>query len=96
VYYSDDLFNWKRQEKNLLEEPGTGPDDQVKGGHPDVVVSGGRTYLFYFTHPSRRQGGPASPYEQARSSIQVVELKYNEGEIICDRNKPTMINLLPQ
>ncbi|MFX0070854.1 MAG: hypothetical protein ACFFAO_07170, partial [Candidatus Hermodarchaeota archaeon] len=25
------------------------------------------------------QGGPASPYEQARSSIQVVELKYKDG-----------------
>ncbi|MBN2183241.1 MAG: family 43 glycosylhydrolase [Sedimentisphaerales bacterium] len=96
VYYSDDLLNWRRQEKNLVEQPGTGLDDQVKGGHPDVVVSGDKAYLFYFTHPSRHEGGPRSPYEQARSSIQVVELKYQDGELVCDRNEPTMINLLPK
>jgi len=96
VYSSEDLLQWKRRQMNLLEEPGTGLDDQVKGGHPDVVVSGERAYLFYFTHPSRRKGGPSSPYEQARSSIQVVELKYKDGELICDRNQPTMINLLPR
>ncbi len=95
VYSSDDCLNWKRQEKNLVEEPGTGPDDQVKGGHPDVVVSGGRAYLFYFTHPERREGGKRTPSEQARSSIQVVELQYKDGELTCDRDKPTYINLLP-
>jgi hypothetical protein len=94
VYYSEDLLSWKRQQRNLLEDPGTGPDDQVKGGHPDVVVSGERAYLFYFTHPSRREDGPQSPYEQARSSIQVVELQYKDGELVCDRNQPTMVNLL--
>ena len=96
IYHSDDLLNWKRQQKNLVEEPGTGPDDQVKGGHPDVVVSGEKAYLFYFTHPSRREGGPQSPYEQARSSIQVVELKCQDVELVCDRNQPTMIKLLPK
>jgi hypothetical protein len=95
IYHSEDLLHWTRQQENLLEQPGTGPDDQVKGGHPDVVVSGDRAFLFYFTHPSRRNGGPQSPYEQARSSIQVVELEYKEGELACDRDKPTYIQLQP-
>ncbi len=96
IYYSDDCLTWTRQTKNLLEEPGKGPDDKVKGGHPDVVVSGDRAYLFYFTHPGRRPGNPKSNlYDQRRSSIQVVELKYMNGQITCDRDKPTYIRLHP-
>ncbi len=95
IYYSDDLLNWKRQEGNLLQEPGTGTEDKVKGSHPDVVVNDGRAFLFYFTHPSRRPDGPQTPYEQARSSIQVVELEYKDGKLTCDRNKPTYIQLQP-
>lgn len=97
VYSSDDAINWTRQEKNILEEPGEGADDQVKGGHADVVVSGDRAYLFYFTHPGRR--GPDKDkdgYEQRRSSIQVVELKVEEGKIVADRNQPTFISLKPR
>ena len=96
VYKSDDCLKWTRQAKNLLEEPGKGPDDKVKGGHPDVVVSGDRAYLFYFTHPGRRNDNPKSDfYNQRRSSIQVVELMYTNGQIICDRDKPTYIRLHP-
>ena len=96
VYYSDDCLTWTRQIENLLEEPGKGPDDEVKGGHPDVVVSGDRAYLFYFTHPGRRSDNQSSdPYDQRRSSIQVVEVEYTNGQITCDRDKPTYIRLLP-
>lgn len=96
VYVSDDCQKWTRKAKNLLEEPGKGPDDKVKGGHPDVVVSGDRAYLFYFTHPGRVNTEPADDlYEQRRSSIQVVELEYKDGEITCDRDKPTYILLQP-
>ncbi len=107
VYRSDDCLSWTRQQKNLLEEPGQGPDDKVKGGHPDVVVSGDRAFLFYFTHPGRQTGrSPALPnptssgsqdalYEQRRSSIQVVELEYKDGQLTCNRDKPTQILLHP-
>lgn len=96
VYDSDDCVTWTRQSKNLLEEPGKGPDDKVKGGHPDVVVSGGRAYLFYFTHPGRRNDNPKSDlYDQRRSSIQVVELTYTNGQTTCDRDMPTYIRLHP-
>ncbi|MDP8245158.1 MAG: hypothetical protein P9L94_13825 [Candidatus Hinthialibacter antarcticus] len=78
----------------ILILSGAGPDDQVKGGHPDVVVNDGRAFLFYFTHPGRR-GADADKngYEQRRSSIQVVELQYNDGAISCDRNQPTHLYL---
>jgi len=96
VYHSDDLQDWTRQPENLLQEPGKGEDDKVKGGHPGVVVSDDRAYLFYFTHPGRREGAPQVPYQQRRSSIQVVELQYNNGKITCDRDEPTYVNLVPE
>ena len=96
VYRSDDCLSWTRQPENLLEEPGNGPDDKVKGGHPDVVVSGGRAYVFYFTHPGRRSDAPKDDlYEQRRSSIQVAELEYKDGWLRCERDKPTFIELRP-
>jgi hypothetical protein len=96
VYRSDDALQWKRQSGgNLLKTPGKGADDQVKGGHPDVVVNSGRAYLFYFTHPGRigatKEDGP----EQRRSSIQVVELFEKDGRLICDRDQATYIELRP-
>ncbi|UCD51833.1 MAG: hypothetical protein JSW27_04200 [Phycisphaerales bacterium] len=97
VYRSDDALNWKRQSGgNLLQTPGQGPDDQVKGSHAYTLVNEGRVYLFYFTHPGRR--GPDARkdgYEQRRSSIQVVELKVENERLICNRDKPTEIQLVP-
>jgi beta-xylosidase len=96
VYRSDDTLAWTVQSSNLLEVPGKGDDDQVKGGHPDVVVSGDRAFLFYFTHPGRRGSGENKDgHEQRRSSIQVVELEYKDGWLNCDRDQPTHILLRP-
>lgn len=96
IYTSDDCLMWTRQPKNLLEGPGKGRDDKVKGGHPDVVVSGNRAFLFYFTHPGRQSSAPKDDlYQQRRSSIQVVELGRENGWLTCDRDKPTYIRLLP-
>ncbi len=95
VYRSQDALDWRRQAGTLLQAPGQGPDDGVIGGHADVVVSGGRAFLFYFTHPDRTPGlekrdGP----EQRRSSIQVVELTENAGVLSAERDAPTRINLI--
>jgi hypothetical protein len=96
LYQSDNLISWKRLPGNLLESPGTGKDDSVKGGHSDVVVNEGRAYLFYFTHPGRVNSIPEENwYEKRRSSIQVVELEYKDGRLTCDRNKLTFIDLKP-
>jgi GH43 family beta-xylosidase len=80
VYRSDDGAQWTRQARNLLEAPGKGADDQVKGQHADVVVSNGRAWLFYFT-------------ETRRSSIQVVELSETNGRLDADRDSPTRVAL---
>jgi hypothetical protein len=94
VYQSDDLENWNRQPENILEKPGTGIDDKVMGGHPDVVVQDERAFVFYFTHPGRRPEIPDSlEYEKRRSSIQVTELFYENGEITCERDEPVKTNL---
>jgi hypothetical protein len=95
VYHSQDCMNWTRQETNLLESPGTGPGDKVKGGHPDVVVSADRAHLFYFTHPGRIGRTSEDSYEQRRSLIQVVELAYDGEGLTCDRDQPTTIALRP-
>jgi hypothetical protein len=97
VYRSDDAVNWMRQSGgNLLQEPGQGTDDQVIGGHPDVIVSGDRAFLFYFTHPGRRGvDARKDGYEQRRSSIQVTELLFKDAKLTTDRDQPTRINLVP-
>ncbi|HTB62812.1 MAG TPA: glycosyl hydrolase [Opitutales bacterium] len=84
VYRSDDAVTWRRV-TTLLQQPGTGPDDNSIGHHPEVILSGARAYLFYFTQFGKR------------TSIQVTELKYDtENDILtCDREAPTMINLQP-
>jgi len=96
VFRSEDAKTWTKQPDNLVAQPGKGEDDQVQGGHPDVVVSGDRAFLFYFTHPGRR-GADAKKdgTEQRRSSIQVVELEFKDGWLTCDRDQPTHIRLLP-
>ncbi len=100
VYRSDDLLAWTAQADNLLATPGRGPDDGVNGGHCCVVVSadGGRAWCFYFTHPGR--DGTISPDDKnatalRRSSIQVVELREENGILSCDRDAVTRIDLKP-
>ena len=94
VYSSNNFIDWNRQEKNILQTPGTGEDDKVMGGHPDVVVNGDKAYVFYFTHPGRTpENKGIDNYETRRSSIQVAELEYINGEIVCNRDKPVLINL---
>jgi len=94
VYSSTDLINWKRQEKNILQEPGKGTDDNVMGGHCDVIVNEGRAYIYYFTHPGRTPENKGTDnYETRRSSIQLAQLEYINGEIICNRDKPLHVKL---
>lgn len=96
VYYSDDFVQWNRQDENILRIPGTGKDDKVIGGHPDVIVNNEKAYVFYFTHPGRTPNNKGvDAYKTRRTSIQVAELEYVNGEIICNRDKAVHINLKP-
>lgn len=98
IYSSADLKEWKKQPHRILEEPGTGAEDQAIGGHADVVVNNDKVYLYYFTHPGRRKDQPAKrgSVDDKRSLIQLVMLEYNNGELICDRNKPVYDKLQPK
>lgn len=95
VYRSEDALNWERLPGNLLQQPGIGEDDRVKGGHPDVVVREDRAWLFYFVHPGRTadQSHFSDGTELRRSSIQVVELFVEGDRLVCDRDAPTYVNL---
>lgn len=93
VYSSENLENWVRQERNILQEGGKGLDDFTKGQHGDVIVHNNRAFVFYFTHPGRIYGQTIDNYNTRRTSIQVAELEFINGEITVDRNKPVFINL---
>lgn len=79
VYSSDDMEHFVRQEGNILQEPGTRPFDNVKGGHADIFVWNDRAYIVYFVHPFT---GDMYPH----TMIQMAELKIRDGKLICDRN----------
>ena len=95
IFSSTDLLQWTRQSSRILEQPGMGTDDQAIGGHCDVLVHRNRAYIFYFTHPGRRKDKPApkGSLEDKRSVIQVAELKYQNGEITCNRDEPIRLRL---
>jgi len=93
VFRSDDGLHWDKQPENLLATPGTGPDDNDIGRHCDVVLGGDHAYLFYFTHPGLHGNGDT--HDHRRSSIQVTELREQDGWLICNRDEPTHIALLP-
>jgi GH43 family beta-xylosidase len=94
VYSSSDGLAWRRQPGNLLELPGRGEQDGAPGQHADVVVSGDRAWLFYFTHPGRKPNAKqADGYDTRRSSIQVVELGESAGVLTADRDPRTRIAL---
>jgi Beta-fructosidases (levanase/invertase) len=96
VYRSDDLLNWKKQKNRILDQPSSRKEDTPSGSHGDVVVTGDRAYIFYFTHPGRKhhtehiyKENGNIPYDLRRSSIQAAELDIINGELVVkDRDKP--------
>ncbi|AFC32467.1 glycosyl hydrolase family 32 [Paenibacillus mucilaginosus 3016] len=94
VYRSDDLENWERSGL-ILGEGGTREDDGTMGLHADVVVQNEEAYIFYFTHPGRKDGTPEEAYDSRRSSIQAARLHVKDGVLACDRNEAFVLNLQP-
>ncbi|WP_078434850.1 family 43 glycosylhydrolase [Metabacillus halosaccharovorans] len=86
VYKSNDCEGWEYNTM-ILDQPGERPDDCSFGYHADVHVQGDQAFVFYFTHPGRKEGVRADQYEAKRSSIQVAMLKVANGTLKCDRNE---------
>lgn len=89
VYRSEDCSTWSRC-PNILNVPGDRADDNVMAAHADVLVRGEHAYIYYFTHPERREGrteADTGMYQWNRSAIQVAELKEENGILTCDRNR---------
>ncbi|MBD2871917.1 glycoside hydrolase family protein [Paenibacillus arenilitoris] len=84
----------------ILDQPGTREDDGAIGLHADVVVQGEQAFIFYFTHPGRNEApsleGMEGRYESRRSSIQAARLDVVDGVLVCDRNEPFELELLPE
>jgi len=97
VYRSSDLDTWEPDGK-LLEGPIGRPharvDDVGPGLHADVVVSGERAWIFYFTHPDRT-GSDHPTIRSRRSSVQVAELAVVDGHLVCDRDRLVVAELTP-
>lgn len=94
VYSSDNLTDWVKQDSRILEKGGRRRDDGVIANHADVVVSGGKAYIFYFTHPERK-GNMLDDTNagERRTSIQVAELEVKDGRLVCDRDKEICLDL---
>jgi len=96
TFRSKDANEWELQPGGPLmpEGSGTGSDDVATARHGDVVISNGRAYFYYFTHPGQvGEDTKKDGFEQRRSSIQVVELKLKDGWIVANRDKPTFVDL---
>jgi hypothetical protein len=93
VLHSGDLTNWTEQPGTILGVLGTRPDDADLGRHGEVVVQGDGAFLFYFTHPF----GPKAHTEPGkhRSSLQVAKLQIRDDQIVCDRDTPFALKLIP-
>ncbi|WP_339277724.1 glycosyl hydrolase [Paenibacillus sp. FSL W8-0426] len=95
VYRSEDLEHWAWNSL-ILDQPGTREDDGVIGLHADVVVQDDQAYIFYFTHPDRREGVEHASEPARRSSIQAARLDVVDGIMICPRNEELRMKLRPE
>ena len=93
VYRSEDALAWEYQGE-ILGTPGLRTDDADVGRHADVVVSGGRAFVFYFTHPGGGGNPPEWSLEDKRTSLQVAELELVDGKPFCDRDRAFDFELL--
>ena len=90
-YESEDATHWTYN-STILNKPGLRPDDFDQGRHCDVVVVDDRAFIFYFTHPGRTYKMDGMEVEENtrnyhRASIQIAELEYVDGKIVCDRDR---------
>ena len=88
VYRSTDCRNWERK-SNILNLPGSRLDDGEVGHHPEVIVNGDETCIFYWV------AAPKEPDAKCGRNcyLQVARLEFKDGELACDRNKEFELSL---
>jgi len=82
VYRSTDCRNWERK-SNILHMSGSRRDDAEVGHHPEVIVNGEETCIFYWVSAPK---DPAAQFGR-NSYLQVAKLEFKDGELACDRDK---------
>ncbi|WP_301929090.1 family 43 glycosylhydrolase [Ferruginibacter sp.] len=94
VYRSADATTWEKQGR-ILDKNGTRPQDTPTGAHADVVVTGDKAFIFYFTHPGRKVHSEGEldkdgcySYSNKRSVIQVAEIIFKDGTLDVIRDEP--------
>lgn len=95
VYKSKDAINWEKQGL-ILDKNGIRNQDSPTGAHADVVVTNGKAYIFYFTHPGRKTHTDEGPrdkddcfsYSSKRSVIQVAEIVEKNETLDTVRDEP--------
>ncbi|WP_226667844.1 glycosyl hydrolase [Metabacillus litoralis] len=92
IYRSEDCESW-HYNNTILQNPGERHDDSSYGYHADVHVHLEEAFIFYFTHPDRKEGMSSEAYESKRTSLQVAKLDVLDGKLICDRNGSFILNL---
>ncbi|WP_307043015.1 hypothetical protein [Agromyces ramosus] len=91
VYRSADAVTWTRQggpDEVILGEPGRRRGDATFGRHGDVVVTGSRARVYYFTHPhwDGSELGSSDDPDARRSAVFAAPLVVEGGMLICDRD----------
>ena len=95
VYRSTDLVHWTAQPDNILETPGSKATDRSEGHHCDVVVSGDRAFIFYFTAQEGADLDRSIQNSERHTVLQVAELEESNGVITVDRDAPVHVYLQP-
>lgn len=97
VYSSEDGENWKFQ-GTILQEGGTRPLDNNMARHCSVIVKDDRAFIFYHVEPWRdyaaekKKGNQRvpifkQPLQNRQSVLQMAELLYVDGKLVCDRDR---------
>ncbi|MEL7119359.1 MAG: family 43 glycosylhydrolase [Bacteroidota bacterium] len=100
VYQSTDGENWNFQ-GSILKEGGTRKFDSTMARHCSVAVIEDRAFIFYHVEPWRQyEADPKlgkkiptyeQPLENRRCVLQMAELEWVDGKIVCDRNKSVFL-----
>lgn len=90
VYRSKDAENWEYQ-GIVMYEPGTRFFDNTRARHPSVIIRNDRAFIVYHVqpflgyNPNTHEAG--DDVYQKLSFLQMAELEFKDGKLICDRNK---------